>query len=105
MTLPWLRRLVAGLSPRRPGSAPRSIHVGFMMDKVAMRQVSSEFFGFPLSISFHRGSPYSYITFRINKIHVGGCSSETSSHSTDINMNKVNHKYIYAFLTWILNGT
>jgi hypothetical protein len=101
MTLPWFRRLVAGLSPRRPGSALRSIHVGFMMNKAAIRQVFSEFFGFPLSISSHRGSPYSYI----NKIQVGGCSLETSSHSTDINMNKVNQKYIYTFLTWILNGT
>jgi hypothetical protein len=25
----WLRSLVAGLSPRRPGFAPGSIHVGF----------------------------------------------------------------------------
>jgi hypothetical protein len=31
----WLRSLVAGLSPRRPGS----IHVGFVVDKVAPGQV------------------------------------------------------------------
>jgi hypothetical protein len=37
--VPWLRSLVAGLSPRRPGFAPRSIHVGFVMDKVALGQV------------------------------------------------------------------
>jgi hypothetical protein len=32
--VPWLKRLVAGLSPRRPGFAPGSIHVGFVVDKV-----------------------------------------------------------------------
>jgi hypothetical protein len=31
----WLRRLVAGLSLRRPGS----VHVGFVVDKVALGQV------------------------------------------------------------------
>jgi hypothetical protein len=37
--VPWLRRLVAGLSLRRPGLAPGSIHVGFVVDKVAVGQV------------------------------------------------------------------
>jgi hypothetical protein len=31
-------------------------HVGFVVDKVALGQVFSEYFGFPLSISFHRCS-------------------------------------------------
>jgi hypothetical protein len=35
MAVPWLRRLVAGLSPRRPAS----VHVGFVVDKVALGQV------------------------------------------------------------------
>jgi hypothetical protein len=35
----WLKSLVAGLSPRRPGLTPRSIHVGFMADKMELRQV------------------------------------------------------------------
>ena len=35
----WLRRLVAGLSPRRPGFDPGSVHVGFVVDKVALGQV------------------------------------------------------------------
>jgi hypothetical protein len=53
-----LRRLVAGLSPQRPGFAPRSIRVGFMVDKVALGTVFfSEFFGFLLSVSFHRRCP------------------------------------------------
>jgi hypothetical protein len=33
------RRSVAGLSPRRPGFNPGSVHVGFLMDKVALGQV------------------------------------------------------------------
>jgi hypothetical protein len=36
--VPWLRRLVAGLSPRRPGFVPRSLYVGFVVDKVALGQ-------------------------------------------------------------------
>jgi hypothetical protein len=38
--VPWLKRLVAGLSPRRPGFAPGSIHVGFVVDKVALGRFS-----------------------------------------------------------------
>jgi hypothetical protein len=41
----------------------------------------SEFFSFPLSVSFLHGSSYSYITWGMNiGPIVGGCSSETSSH-------------------------
>jgi hypothetical protein len=35
----WLRRLVAGLSTRRPLFSPRSTHVGFVVDKVTLGQV------------------------------------------------------------------
>jgi hypothetical protein len=35
----WLRPLVADLSSQRPGFAPGSIHVGFVVDKVALGQV------------------------------------------------------------------
>jgi hypothetical protein len=37
--VPWLRRLVAGLPPRRPGFDPGLIHVGFVVDKVTLGQV------------------------------------------------------------------
>jgi hypothetical protein len=40
--------------PRRPGFDPRSGHVGFVVDKVALGQVFSEYFGFPYQFSFHR---------------------------------------------------
>jgi hypothetical protein len=41
-----------------------------------MERIFSEFFGFPLQISFHNGSPYSYI-WRMNDRPVGGRSSGT----------------------------
>jgi hypothetical protein len=40
---------------------PGSVRVGFVLDKVALGQVFLRvFFGFTLSVSFHRGFPYSY---------------------------------------------
>jgi hypothetical protein len=39
VAVPWLRSLVAGLSSRRPGFAPGSSHVRFVVDKVALGQV------------------------------------------------------------------
>jgi hypothetical protein len=54
--VPWPRLLAACLPPRRPGFDPGSVHVGFVVDKVALGQVFSEHFSFPLSVSFHRCS-------------------------------------------------
>jgi hypothetical protein len=55
------RSLVAGLSLRRPGLAPWSIHVGFVVDKVALGQVFLRVLRLsPVNISFHRRSPNSY---------------------------------------------
>jgi hypothetical protein len=50
--VPLLRRLVTGLSPRRPWFDPRSVHVGFVVDKVALGQV------FPRVLRF---SPVNFI--------------------------------------------
>jgi hypothetical protein len=52
--VPYLRRLVAGFPPRLPRFDPRSGHVGFVVDKVALGQVFSEYFCFPCQFSFHR---------------------------------------------------
>jgi hypothetical protein len=43
---------------RRHGFAPGSVHVGFVVDKVVLGQDVFRVH-FPLSISFHRESPYS----------------------------------------------
>jgi hypothetical protein len=71
----WLRRLVAGLSPRRPGFAPWSVHVGFVVDKMVLGKVclrvprfSHVNFGFSIVI-YHLGG--------MNNRPVGGRSSET----------------------------
>jgi hypothetical protein len=61
VAVPWLRSLVAGLSPRRPGFAPGSIHVGFVVDRVALGQVFLRVLRFsPVNISFHSRSPNPY---------------------------------------------
>jgi hypothetical protein len=76
--VPWLRRLVAGLSPWSPGFASGSVHVGFVLNKVAMGQDFILVLRlFPLSISFHRRSPHTYVTWEMNNMSVGGSSSET----------------------------
>jgi hypothetical protein len=46
------QRLDAGFPPRRPGFAYGQ-HLGFVVDKAALGQVFSEYFGFPCQ-SFHR---------------------------------------------------
>jgi hypothetical protein len=53
MAVTYLRRLYAGFPPRRPGVEPRPGHVGFVVDKVALGQVFSEYFDFSCQFSFH----------------------------------------------------
>jgi hypothetical protein len=60
---PWLRSLAAGLSPRRSGFAPGSIHVGFVVDKVALGQV------FPRVLHF---SPVNIIPPSLSKLISSG---------------------------------
>jgi hypothetical protein len=43
MAVPWLRSLVADLSPRRPGFAPVSIHVGFVVGKLAEEDIKKAY--------------------------------------------------------------
>jgi len=51
---PWLRQLVTCHSLNKPWFNPRLVHVGFVMEKVAVRQGFVEYFGSLLSISLHR---------------------------------------------------
>jgi hypothetical protein len=55
--VPWLRRLVVGLPPRRPGFHPGSVHVGFVVDKVALGQVFPRVRRFS-SVNFNPPVPY-----------------------------------------------
>jgi hypothetical protein len=52
--VPELRRLVACFPLRRHGFSPRSGHVGFVVDRVALWQVFFEYFGFPCQFSFYQ---------------------------------------------------
>jgi hypothetical protein len=45
MAVSQLRRLVAGFPPLRLGFDPRSGHVGFVVDKVVLGQISSKYLG------------------------------------------------------------
>jgi hypothetical protein len=49
----WLKRLAAGFAPQRPGFAPESCQVGFVVDKVALEYVVSQYFGFPCQSVCH----------------------------------------------------
>jgi hypothetical protein len=51
---PQFRRLVSGFPRRWLGFEPGSGCVGFMVDKVAVAQIFSEYFGFPCQTSFHQ---------------------------------------------------
>jgi hypothetical protein len=66
MTMPWLRRFVVGPSSLTPEFNPSSVHVRFVMDQLAMRQVFlrvlhcsplniiSSFLRTPLHVAFTR---------------------------------------------------
>ena len=51
--MPWLRRLVAGLSPQRLDLDPKSFHARSVMDRVPLL--------FSLSVSFHQRSTLIFI--------------------------------------------
>jgi hypothetical protein len=63
-----------------------SIHVGFVVDNVAVVQAFLRVLTFSLPISFHRGFPCSYIIRGMNGRPVGGRSLETS-RPIDMNNN------------------
>jgi hypothetical protein len=54
--MPQLRRLVVSFSPRCCGFNPRYVHVGFVVDKVTLGQVFSEYFCFSCQFSFPKFS-------------------------------------------------
>jgi hypothetical protein len=54
--VPYLKQLVVGFPLRRPGFASGQ-HVGFLVDKAALGQVFSEYFGFPCQSFHHHNHP------------------------------------------------
>jgi hypothetical protein len=51
-----MAQAVIGLSPETTGFDPRQVHVRFVADKVDWDRFYSQYFDFPLSVSFHRCS-------------------------------------------------
>jgi hypothetical protein len=76
MVVPRLRRIVPGLSLRRPGFALESVHMEFSADKVALGHV---FLRVPRSSSVSIIPPWLsiFIIWAINNRLVVGRSSET----------------------------
>jgi hypothetical protein len=86
--VPWLRRLVLGLLPRRPGFNSRPFHVGLALDKVALGQVLLRAFRVPLSVSSTSG-PHSLIHLSHTHIYraifaTDSASSETRPYSRSV---------------------
>jgi len=54
--LSWLTQLVGSLSVQRPGFSHRLVHVGLLVDKLALRWASFQYIGCTLSVSFHQCS-------------------------------------------------
>ena len=71
--VPWLRWSVAGLSPRRHVFNHSALHVGFVVGKVALRQIVFRVLWFsPVSIIppiFHAHLFVSYRSFLISTHH------------------------------------
>jgi hypothetical protein len=76
-----------GLCSKRPGFMPGSVNVGFVVVKIALRQGFLWVLWFPLPVSFHHGSPCSYIIWGMNIRHICHRSSKRVSHPIDMNNN------------------
>jgi hypothetical protein len=57
------RKSVISFSPQRPMFVPRAVHVGCVVDKVALGQVCLYALLFPLSISYHQHSIFNHVSF------------------------------------------
>jgi hypothetical protein len=63
------RQSVIGLSPQRLKFDPRTVHVQFVVDKMALRQVLLQVLQFPLSIQFHKCF-YTNISFIYHQLYI-----------------------------------
>jgi hypothetical protein len=57
------------------GAHAQADHVGFVLDKIVLGQIFSEFFAFPPSVSIHRGSIFTNIFRGLDNRPVTGPSS------------------------------
>jgi hypothetical protein len=100
--VPWLRLLVADLSPRRAGFDPGSVHVGFVVNKVGLGQVFSPSISvFPCQFHY-TGAPLQgktkksviFITGLHNKPQ--GCGASVASGAGPFTKKKLRHLRISA---------
>jgi hypothetical protein len=79
--VPWLRRLVAGLLPRRPGFAPQVNPCGVCGVQSGTGTGFSEFFGFPMSIYCNEFagsvSQWKFITLKVQYTTINYNTSNT----------------------------
>lgn len=69
--VPWLRRLYVGLSMRRSGFEPSSVHVRFVREKWHCDRFFCDCFGFPLLVSFHHLLLHVAVTRKTNRRSLG----------------------------------
>ena len=91
--LPWFSRLVAILSARWPGFNLKTVHVRFVVDKVALGQVSVPALRFPLTLSFHQCSVFAFILILFLSGQMGG-SWEPSNKALLFRMSALDRQYL-----------
>jgi hypothetical protein len=78
--MPWLSLSLAGLSLKRPRFTTRSVHVGFVVDKVALRLVPLRTLQIsPVSIITSKFHAHIRIIWGINNRPTGGPSFGTAT--------------------------
>jgi hypothetical protein len=83
----YLRRLVIGFLLLRPGFDPRSVHVGFFVDRMTLGHI----FGFPCHISFHQ-LLNSHLSFRVSII--GQLMADVPSELSLTTPNEIKKSYL-----------
>jgi hypothetical protein len=58
-----------------PELIPSSVQVGFVVDEAAVAQLLSKYFGFPLSISSHQSSTFTYMLLLLKAQTGEACES------------------------------
>jgi hypothetical protein len=71
MDVPWLRRLVAGLSPRRLGSIAGQSMWDLWWTKWHCDRLFSQYVGFLLSVSFHQCSTLIFTQLLLAEVQMG----------------------------------
>jgi hypothetical protein len=100
----WLRRLVDGLPLRRPGLDLGSVHVGFMVNKVTLRQIFTRVIWFSpvnfiLPVLHYKEKRKKIITF-ITGLHnkPQGCGASVASAARPFTTKKKRYSLTRALL-------